>query len=101
LEILGGIAQAIDMVEPQPLQSSVRNQSPDQPVRGLKRAGLLDAKPRQRIDVEETAIIDVAGGEPPVTQLVVLALQQMMQRQGLRAAVGAGAIGRQAARDDL
>ena len=101
LEILRGIAQAVDVVEPQPLQSSFRDQSLDQPMDGLERAGVLDAQARQRIDVEEAAIVDVAGSKPPVAELVVLALQQMMQRERRRSAIGARAIGRQPARDDL
>ena len=101
LEILRGIAQAVDMVEPQSLQLAIGDQPLHQPMRGLEGAGLLDAQARQRIDVEEAAIVDVAGGEPPVAEPVMLALQQMMQRQRLVVAVGAGAIGVEPARDDL
>jgi len=67
----------------------------------LEGAGVLDPQPRQRIDVEEAPVIDVAGGEPPVAEPVVLALQQMVQRQRLRRPVRCGAIGGEAARDDL
>ena len=36
LEILRGIAQAVDMVEPQSLQHVLGDQSPHQPMRGLE-----------------------------------------------------------------
>ena len=70
-------------------------------MRGLEGDGLLDAQARQRIDVEEAAIVDVAGGKPPVAEFVVLAFQQMMQRECLSVAVGAGAIGGPATLDDF
>ena len=84
-----------------PCSLSVRDQRFDQAMDGIESAGVLDAQSGQRIDVEEAPIVDVAGGKPPMAELVVLAFQQMMQRQCLRAAVGACAIGIQPARDDL
>src|SRR6185295_5587924 len=75
LEILYGIAQAIDMVEPQPVQLSLRNQPFDQPMDRLEGAGVLDAQAGQRIDVEEAPVVDVAGSKPPVAELVVLAFE--------------------------
>ena len=101
LEILRGIAQAVDVIEPQALQLSVRDQSFDQAMDGIEGAGILDPQSGQRIDVEKAPIVDVAGSQPPMAELVVLALQQMMQRQRLRRPVRAGAIGVQPARDDL
>ena len=84
LEILRGIAQAVDVIEPQPLQPVFRDQALHQPVNGVERAGVLDPQSGQRIDVEEAPVVDFAGGEPPLPELVVLTLQQMMQRQRLR-----------------
>ena len=101
LKILRGVAQAVDVVEPQSLQLSVRDQLLDQTMDGREGAGILHAQAGQRIDVEETAIIDVAGGKPPMAELVVLAFEQMVQCQRLRRAAGAGAIGGKSARDDL
>src|SRR5258708_9389868 len=69
LEILRGVAQAVDMVEPQPMQSSFRDQCPDQPMRGLERAGVLDAEACERIDIEESAVCDFAGSAPPAAEL--------------------------------
>ena len=101
LEILRRVAQAVDVVEPQALQLALGDQPLHQAVDRLEGAGILDAQAGQRIDVEEAAVVDVAGGEPPVPELVVLALQQQMQRLGLRWPVLAGAIGVEPSRDEL
>src|SRR6516165_5262555 len=68
---------------------------------GLERPGILDPQARQRVHVEETAVVDVAGGEPPMAKLVVLALEQMVQCKRLRRTVGAAAIGGESACDDV
>ena len=68
---------------------------------GRERAGILDPQSRQRIDVEKPPIVDVAGGKPPMPEPVVLALQQVMQRDRLRRPVGSGPERFQSARDDL
>ncbi len=83
LKILRGIAQAVDMIEPQPLQLAFRDQLFDQAMDGVESAGILDPQSGQRVDVEKAPVVDVAGGEPPMAELVVLAFQQMMQRQDL------------------
>src|SRR5262245_55295797 len=101
LEILDGVAQAVDVVEPQPVKLSLRNQPLDQAMDRLEGAGVLDTQACQRIDVEEAPVIDVAGSEAPVTELVVLALEQMMQRLRLSCAICACAIGIEPARDDV
>src|SRR6266702_3709405 len=67
---------------------------------GGKRAGILDPQSRQCIDVEEASVIDVAGRQPPMAEPVVLAFEQMVQRQRLRGAIRPGAIGGQATLDD-
>src|SRR4029450_10437739 len=67
----------------------------------LEGAGVLDAQAGQRIDVEEAPVVDVAGSKPPVAELVVLALEQMVQRKRRRGAIRPGAIGGEAARDDV
>ena len=53
----------------------------------LECAGVLDAQARQRIDVEEAPVVDVAGSEPPMTELVVLTFEQMVQRKRWRGAI--------------
>ena len=52
--------QAVDVIEPQALQFAFFDQLLDQAMDGLKSAGILDPQPRQRVDIEETAIIDIA-----------------------------------------
>ena len=101
LEVLNGIAQAIDVVEPQPVKLSLRNQPFDQPMDRLERAGVLDAQARQRIDVEEAPVVDVAGSKPPMAELVVLAFEQMVQRERRRCSIRPGAIGFQPSGDDI
>ena len=68
---------------------------------GGEGAGILDPQSRQRIDVEKAPVVDVAGSEPPMPEPVMLALQQVMQRERLRRAVGSGPKGVEPARDDL
>ena len=89
------------MVEPQALQLAFRDQFLDQAMCGIERAGVLDPQSRERIDVEEAPVVDVAGGEPPVAELVVLAFEQRVQRQGWRGAVRPGPIGGEPARDQV
>ena len=100
-EILRGVAQAIDVIEPQPLQLAFFDQSLDHPMDGRERAGVLDPQTCERIDVEEAAVVDVAGGEPPMAEPVVLAFQEVVQREGRREAIRPRAIGGKSACDDL
>ena len=85
-EILMRIAQPVDVVEAQPLQSAVRDQPRDQTMNGLERTGVLDAQAGERIDVEKSPIVDIAAGKPPMGKPVVLAFQQMMQGEQRRPA---------------
>ena len=93
LKILRGIAQAVDVVEPKSLQSVFRYQGFHEGMDGVEGAGILDTQSRQRIDVEKASVVDVAGGEPPMAEPVVLAFEQVMQRERLRCPIGAGTIG--------
>ena len=101
LEILRGIAQAIDMIEPQALQPVFGDQPPDQGVHGIEGGGILDAQSGQRVDVKKSPVVDVAGSQPPMAQFVVLAFQQMMQGRDLRRTPRSGTIRLQPARDDI
>src|SRR6202043_3586179 len=85
----------------QALQFAFRDQLPDQAVDGLESAGILDPQSGQSIDVEKAPVVDVAGSQSPMPEPVVLALEQMMQRQDLRRAIRSGPIGVEPARDDL
>ncbi len=92
LKILCGIAQAVDVIEPQALELAFRDQPLDQAVDGVECAGILHPQSRQRIDVEEAPVVDVAGSQSPMPEPVMLAFEQAMQRQGLLAAIRSGAI---------
>src|ERR1700730_707484 len=93
LKILRGIAQTIDVIEPQALHLAFRDEFLHQTMDGVERAGILHAQPGECIDIEKPPIVDVAGGQPPMAELVVLALKQMMKRQSLRRPVRSRAIG--------
>ncbi len=94
-------SQAVDVIEPQALQPALRDQFFHQAMDGLERAGLLDTQSGKRIDIEKPPIIDVAGGEAPMPEFVVLAFEQMMQRENLRRPIRACAIGLDPARDNV
>jgi hypothetical protein len=59
-------------------------------VRGLEDRPVLDAQPRQRVDVEEPPVVDLVGRRAPVREPVGLRLEQLVQR------VEAGGIARPA-----
>lgn len=99
LEILRGIPQAVDVVEPQSLQLAVGDQLLDAGMDGVESAGVLDAQAGQRIDVEKAAIIDLARRETEVTELVVLTLEQIVQRLDLCGAPFARLVGIEAIGD--
>src|ERR1700722_660213 len=89
------------MVEPQPLKFSLRDQFPDQTMRRIEGACIFHPQPRERIDVEEAAVIDVARSKPLMAKLVMLAFKQMVQRKRLCGAIRSGPISSEATRDQL
>src|SRR5262249_19887232 len=100
LAILRGIAQAVDMVETQALQLAVGDELLDQPMRRLEGRGVFHPQAGEAVDVEEAAVVDIARRKTPVAELVVLPLQEVMQRERLYRAIPGGAIGRKSAFDD-
>src|SRR5690242_18913737 len=101
LEILRGIAQAIDMIKPKPLQLVVRDQLLDQMVDRIERPGILGPQSRERVDVEKASVVDVAGGKPPMPQLVMLTFKQVVQGERLSRTAPASTIGGKPADDDV
>src|SRR5579872_3415306 len=79
LEVLGGIEKAIRVVDPQPLDLPLADQFKDERMDGGKHFGIFHADCHQLINVEETAVIDLVGGDSPVTQTVRLPAQQLLQ----------------------
>src|ERR1041384_7271054 len=70
-------------------------------MRRLEYCVVLDAQPRERVDVEEPAVIDIARCETPMCNPVMLTFQQMMQRQIVLTAPATCAVGLQPALDDI
>ena len=93
LEILRRVVQPVDVVEPQALQLVLGNQTLDQRMDGIERAGVFDAQAGQRVDVEKPPVVDLAGRQTPLAELVVLTLEEIVQGLDLRGAVCPGAIG--------
>src|ERR1700716_171274 len=80
LEISRGVSKSVDVIDSQTLQSAFRDEFSYQAMNCRKGAGIFHPQSGQRIDVEETPIIDVAGSEPPMRDPVMLAFQEVMQR---------------------
>ncbi len=55
---------------------------------------VLDTQPDQRVDVEEAAVVDLAAGQPPPGQAVVLARQQPVEPVGIAVDLGHLAVDR-------
>ena len=84
------IGEAVDMVDPQPLDPVGPHQFEDERMGPFENGGLLDAHPRQRVDVEEAAVVDVARRDAPVRQPVALQLEDAVERvEAFRDALGA------------
>src|SRR5262245_66568239 len=48
---------------------------------GIEGAAVLDAQSGQRVDVEKSPVVDLAAGKSPMRESIVLALEQVMQRE--------------------
>ena len=57
--------------------------------------------PGQRVNVEKSAVVDVAAGQPPIRQPIVLALEQMVQGEPGSRFTARRLIDAQAALDDI
>src|SRR5262249_52741221 len=100
-EILMRVTQSIDVVEAQSMQTAFGDETADERVNRVEGAAVFDGKPGQRVDVEESPIINVAAGKPPMREAIVLALEQVMEGEdGVRLAAS-GAVGAQAAFDHV
>src|SRR5262249_16851938 len=70
-----------DVIEPQPVQATLRNKATDKSMNGIEGAAVLDAQSGQRVDVEKSPVVDLAAGKSPMRESIVLALEQVMQRE--------------------
>ena len=87
------IAQAIDVIEAQPLQLALRDQTAHEAMDGGKCGGILHPQSSEAVDVEEAAVVDFAAREPPMSEAIILPLEQAMQMQHRRGPAGSPAIG--------
>jgi hypothetical protein len=69
------------VVEPQSRQPPLRNQLADARMHSLEGLGVFDPQSGERIDVEKSPVIDLAAGQPPIRQPVMLPLEQIVQRE--------------------
>ena len=79
LAISSGIEKAVDVVDPQTLHVAALDQFADQPVGPLEHLRQLHPQGRKLVDVEETAVVDLLGGDAPIGNAVYLSLEQAMQ----------------------
>ena len=77
-EVLLGIVQAVDVVDPQAVDAP-SDQVQHQPVGRLEHRRQLDADAGQLVDLEEAAVIDLLRRDAPVGEPVVLRLQQLVR----------------------
>ena len=97
--VLRRVAQAVDMVKAQSLQAAFGNQACDQAVDRAKCRRVFHPQPGEVVDVEKAAIVHRGKGDAPVSEPVMLALQQPVQ-QG-RPGFVIAAKGRQTMFDDF
>ena len=92
-EVLRGILQPVDVIEPQALDLVLGDETLHQHMDAIESAAVFDAQPSQRVDVEEAAIVDLAGRETPIGEAVMLSLEQVMKRGGRGGVLRVRAIG--------
>ena len=73
------IEQAVDVIDPQPLHVAALDQFAHQPVRPLEHFRQLHPQAGKLIDIEETPIVDLLGGDAPIGDAVCLGLEKAMQ----------------------
>ena len=76
VEVALGVAQAVGVVDPQPVDEALVEPPLDLDVGLGEDLGVLDAHGGEGVDGEEAAVVEVLVGRAPVDQLVVLLLQR-------------------------
>ena len=76
VEVALGVAQAVGVVDAQPVDEPLVEPPLDLDVRLGEDLGVLDADRGERVDGEEPAVVEPVVGRAPVDQLVVLLLQR-------------------------
>ena len=80
LKVLGRIVEPVGVIDPQPVDLALGQQPQDQAVCGLEDLLALHAQGGQVVDVEEAAVVDLVGRDPPVGQAIALMLEQVVQQ---------------------
>ena len=75
------IAQAIDVIDAQASDPPSRDELPDFRVNGLEYGLILDPQPREIVDIEKAALIDLASSERPIGDAVSLAFEKVVQSE--------------------
>ena len=84
-QVAARVGEAVRVVDPQPVDRSGFHQVDQERVRGVEHLRVLDPHRRQRAHVEEPAVVQRARRRPPGLQSPPLPLEQLGQRQLLRA----------------
>ena len=85
-QVAARVGQAVRVVDPQPVDRAL-----GRPARAAARGSrrrppvVLDPDRGQRVDVEEPPVVQLLVADPPVREPVVLAVEQLVQRQVLGA----------------
>src|SRR5260370_31921669 len=93
------ITQAIDVIEAQSMQRPIRDEPPDERMDCVECAAVFDAQSGQRVDVEKSAVVNLAAGKAPMREPVMVALAQAVQAKDSIRSAGAWAVGPPTASD--
>ena len=74
VEVAAGVAQAVGMVDPQPVDQAFVEPAADLDVRVGEHLRVLDADRGERVHGEEAPVVEAGVGDLPVHELVVLAI---------------------------
>ncbi len=85
LQVGRRVAQAVDVVDAQPVDASVLDETEDETVHVVEHGFVLDAQADEAVDVEEAPVVDLPRGRFPVDEPVMLPLEQ--RQQGIRVVV--------------
>ena len=88
MEILGGIEQAVRVVDAKPGDLPRSHQRAKQPVGRFEDLRLLHPQANQLVDIEEPAIVDFVDGRSPIGEAVRLMLEQGVQPVEARSIAG-------------
>ena len=98
-KILMRVAQPVDVVEAQPMQRPIRDETLHKSMDRVECAAVFNAQSGQRVDIEKPPVIDLASGKLPMREPIMLAFEQVVQGEGGIRSSGSGSVGPQPAFD--